>query len=401
MSAQPLPFSATKPGFPEAVAAAIEKVVMRTPGERIGLHEPHFGGNEWRYVKECIDTGWVSTAGAYVGRFEQMLTGITGANHAVATVNGTAALHLGLLLAGVQRGDEVLVPALTFIATANAVNYCGAVPHFVDSNLINLGVDPGKLEAHLARVGEMRSGRCFNRNSGARIAAIVPMHVFGLPVDMDELIAVCAPRGIVVAEDAAESLGSYYKGRHTGNAGLLAALSFNGNKVVTTGGGGAIITNDEALAARARHLSTTARVAHEWSFIHDEVGYNYRMPNLNAALGCAQLEQLPYFLKQKRATAASYRSAFAGIAGVRVLSDPPWGESNCWLNAILLEGEYAQCRDELLAHTNAAGLMTRPVWTLIHRLSMYAGCPRMDLTVAEDIESRLINLPSSARLGVA
>jgi perosamine synthetase len=399
MSAQPSSFAPASAPFTDAFIAAVERAVERDAGARVGLHEPHFGGNEWTYVKECIDTGWVSSVGSYVDRFEKQLAEFTGVRHAVAVVNGTAALHLCLVLAGVRAGDEVLVPTLTFIATANAVSYCGARPHFIDSNLGNLGVDPARLGDYLREVAEMRNGVCHNRRTGARIAAILPMHVFGLPVDMDAVAAACAPWGIMVVEDAAESLGSYYKGRHTGHSGAIAALSFNGNKVVTTGGGGAIVTNDDALAKRAKHLSTTARVAHQWSFIHDEVGYNYRMPNLNAALGCAQLEQLPGFLQRKRQLAARYQDVFAGIEGVRVLADPPWGQSNFWLNAVLLEGAHASRRDELLAATNAAGLMTRPVWTLMHKLPMYAACPRMDLGVAEDIEGRLINLPSSAMLG--
>lgn len=400
MSAQPQSFVPASAQFTDAFIAAVERAVARDAGVRVGLHEPHFGGNEWAYVKECIDTGWVSSVGSYVTRFERQLAEFTGVRHAVAVVNGTAALHLCLVLAGVRAGDEVLVPTLTFIATANAVSYCGATPHLIDSNLGNLGVDPARLDDYLREVAELRMGICRNKRTGARIAAILPMHVFGLPVDMDAVTAVCAPWGITVVEDAAESLGSYYKGRHTGHSAVVAALSFNGNKVVTTGGGGAIVTNDDVLAKRAKHLSTTARVAHQWSFIHDDVGYNYRMPNLNAAMGCAQLEQLPGFLHRKRQLAARYQNAFVGVEGVRVLADPPWGQSNFWLNAVLLEGDHAQRRDELLAATNAVGLMTRPVWTLMHRLPMYAACPRMDLSVAEDIEGRLINLPSSAMLGV-
>jgi perosamine synthetase len=381
--------------------AAIEQAVARPAGTAVGLHEPHFGGNEWAYVKECIDTGWVSSVGSYVTRFEQMLAEFTGARHAIAVVNGSAALHLCLELVGVRAGDEVLVPSLTFIATANAVSYCGATPHFVDSSLVNLGMDPEKLGVYLRDIAEMRGAACINRHTGKRIAAVMPMHVFGLPVDMDAIAAVCSPYGIAVVEDAAESLGSYYKGRHTGNSGIIAGLSFNGNKVVTTGGGGAILTNDAELGRRAKHLSTTARVPHQWSFIHDEVGYNYRMPNLNAALGCAQLEQLPGFLMRKLHLAQRYREAFAGIGDIRVLADPPWGKSNYWLNAVLLEGGNAGLRDELLTVSNAAKLMTRPVWTLMHKLPMYAACPRMDLGVAEYIEARVINLPSSAMLGPA
>ena len=383
----------------QAFVAAVERAVARPSGQAVSLHEPHFGGNEWSYVKECLDTGWVSSVGAYVTRFEAMLAEFTGVRHAVAVVNGTAALHLCLELAGVRRDEEVLTPCLTFIATANAVSYCGASPHFVDVGHDNLGMDPDKLASHLEDVGDMRSEGCFNRLTGRRIAAALPMHAFGLPADMDAIIAVCERYRIPVVEDAAESLGSTYKGRHTGNSGVVAALSFNGNKVVTTGGGGAILTNDPAIGARAKHLSTTARVAHQWSFIHDEIGYNYRMPNLNAALGCAQLEQLPGFLARKRNLAERYAAAFEGMPGVHVVREPPWGRSNHWLNAVILEADNADLRDALLAATNAAGLMTRPVWTLMHKLPMYAACPRMDLSVAEDLERRVINLPSSAMLG--
>lgn len=389
----------TSPLNTSTFISAIEQAVARPAGTAVGLHEPHFGGNEWAYVKECIDTGWVSSVGSYVTRFEQMLAEFTGVRHAIAVVNGSAALHLCLELVGVRPSDEVLVPSLTFIATANAVSYCGATPHFVDSSLVNLGMDPEKLGVYLREIAEVRNGVCINRLTGKRIAAVMPMHVFGLPVDMDALAAVCASYGIVVVEDAAESLGSYYKGRHTGYSGVIAGLSFNGNKVVTTGGGGAILTNDAELGRRAKHLSTTARVPHQWSFIHDEIGYNYRMPNLNAALGCAQLEQLPDFLVRKRNLAQRYREAFANVKDVRVLVDPPWGRSNYWLNAVLLDGAAVDKRDELLTATNEARLMTRPVWTLMHKLPMYATCPRMDLSVAESLEARVINLPSSAMLG--
>ena len=336
---------------PAAVVAALKSVV----GERrVALHEPSFGGNEWLYAKECLDTGWVSSVGKFVDRFEHDLAEFTGAAHAIAVVNGTAALHVCLMLAGVGRGDEVLVPAMTFIATANAVSYCGAVPHFVEIAEDTLGVDPAALAAYLAEIAEIRDGVCVNRNTGRPIRALLPMHAFGHPADIDGLLAVCARFGLVLVEDAAESLGSYYHGRHTGNFGKVASLSFNGNKVVTTGGGGAILTNDAELAKRAKHLTTTAKLPHRWAFNHDAVGFNYRLPNINAALGCAQLEQLPGFLAAKRRLFALYRDAFAGLSGGRIFAEPEGCRGNYWLQVLLLDQADADQRDAILAATNDA-----------------------------------------------
>lgn len=373
--------------------------VLGQPQHTVPLHEPEFAGHEWQYVKECLDTGWVSSAGFYVERFEQQLAAYTGARHAVATSNGTAALHICLLLAGVTAGDEVLVPTLTFIATVNAISYLAAVPHFVDAESRSLGVDAARLDAYLERTARLERDVCINRLTRARVRALVVMHVFGHPVDLDAVAAVAARWRLILIEDAAESLGSTYRGRHTGNFGLLAALSFNGNKIVTTGGGGAVLTNDPALGRRAKHLTTTARTPHQWGFLHDEVGYNYRLPNINAALGCAQLERLPEMLAHKRRLAARYEAAFAGIRDVTFLREPSGTVSNYWLNAIVLGERYAASRDQLLAALNNAGYGSRPVWTLMHRLPMYRVCPRMDLTVAEQLEARIVNLPSSARLG--
>lgn len=356
------------------------------------------GGNEWAYVKECLDTNWVSTEGRFVGRFEQALAQFTGARFAIATVNGTAALHLGLLAAGVEPGDEVIVPALTYVSTANAVHYCGAVPHFADSEERTLGLDPVKLAAHLREIAGPADGAVRNRRTGRRIRAVVPVHTFGHPVDLAPLLAVCLDFGLPVVEDAAESLGSCYKGRPTGTFGLLAALSFNGNKIITTGGGGAVLTDDPGLAAFVKHLSTIAKRPHQWSFVHDRVGYNFRMPSLNAALGCAQLEQLPGLVDRKRALAGRYRRAFEGFAGARVFGEPGFARSNYWLNTLLLEPEHAGALEPLLERTHTAGLRTRPAWTLMHRLPMYAECPRMDLAVVESLAARILCLPSSARL---
>src|SRR5512134_1637422 len=342
-----------------AVVRILEGVLQGAP-RPVALHEPVFGGNEWRNVKECLDTGWVSSVGSYVDRFERDLGEHIG-GYAVAVSNGTSALHTCLLLAGVEADDEVLVPALTFIATANAVSYCGAVPHFVDSTEATLGVDPNRLAEHLADIADVRGKECRNRKTGRRIKAVMPMHTFGHPVDLDALGEVAARFKLALIEDAAESLGSYYKGRHTGPLGDVGALSFNGNKVITTGGGGAVVTRDAGLASRAKHLTTTARIPHRWSFIHDQVGYNYRMPNINAALGCAQLEALPDLLRRKRDLAARYAAAFAGVDGARVFAEPAFASSNYWLNALVLDETAADKRDEILDATNASGFHTRPV----------------------------------------
>ncbi len=378
--------------------AAFVDTLARLFPQPVSLHEPEFGGREWQYVKECLDSGWVSSAGPFVERFEHALAAATGARHAIATVNGTASLHVCLRLAGVRSGEEVLIPTLTFVATANAVSYCGAIPHFVDADPRTLGIDPAALERHLDRISTPSAQGPVNRETGRRIAAVVAMHTFGHPVNLDALLDVCARHRLTLVEDAAESLGSTYKGRHTGTFGLVAALSFNGNKIATTGGGGAILTNDDATAQRARHLTTTAKLPHQWEFVHDEVGYNYRLPNLNAALGCAQLEQLASFVERKRHLAETYRATFAGFTGLTFVSEPAGTRSNYWLNAILLDPAEAHLRDDLLAGAHARGIKVRPVWRPMHLLDMYAACPRMRLDVAEDIARRLINLPSSPRL---
>ncbi|MFF0828380.1 LegC family aminotransferase [Brevibacillus sp. NPDC003359] len=367
----------------------------------IALHEPNFQGNEWAYVKECLDTGWVSSVGKYVDKFEEMLKELTGTKRAVAVVNGTAALHICLKLVGVEQDDEVIIPALSFIATANAVAYCGAIPHFVDSSEETLGLDPVKLDEYLQEIAVIRDHACYNQQTGRRIKAVVPMHTFGHPVDLDKLVDICQRYHLELVEDAAESLGSYYKGRHTGNWGRVSALSFNGNKIMTTGGGGAIITNDESLGQLAKHLTTTAKQPHAWEFVHDQIGYNYRMPNINAALGCAQLEQLPIFLARKRALAHVYQDRFSDVEGVSFITEPNFGTSNYWLNAIRLKQEWSHLRDDILRLTNEHGLMTRPVWRLLSSLPMYEQAPRMDLTVALNLESSIVNIPSSSNLGAA
>lgn len=367
-------------------------------GERASLHEPCFDGNEWAYVKECIDTAWVSTAGSYVGRFEEMLGDFTGAENVIATSTGTAALHAVFAALGIGPGDEVIVPALTFAATANAVTYTGAVPHFCDVEMRALGLDADKLRRRLDDIGDIVDGRLVNRETGNRIAAVCCMHTFGHPSDLDALQAVCREFGIPLIEDAAESLGSLYKGTHTGNAGLVATLSFNGNKTVTTGGGGAILCNDTELATRIRHLTTTAKQAHRWEFIHDEVGFNYRLPNINAALGCAQLESLPRFLEKKRCLADAYIHTFATIDGLQPFREPDWGHSNYWLNLILLDDADTDSRNAILEATNDAGFMTRAAWRPMHLLAPFAGAPKGELSVTENVYARLINIPSSSQL---
>lgn len=386
--------------LPETIVEILQELKPRDK-EFIALHEPSFQGNEWKYVKDCLDTGWVSSVGKYVEQFECMLQEYTGAKRAIAVMNGTAALHISLLLVGVQANDEVLIPSLTFIATANAVAYCGAIPHFVDSHEETLGLDPEKLASYLQDIAVVRPEGCFNKHTGRRLKAVVPMHTFGHPVDLDSLLGVCERYQLELVEDAAESLGSYYKGKHTGNWGRVSALSFNGNKIVTTGGGGAILTNDEALGKFAKHLTTTAKIPHKWAFVHDQIGYNYRMPNINAALGCAQVELLPTFIEQKRALANKYQQVFRNVEGVTFVTEPANTQSNYWLHTLLLDNDAVTVRNDILALSNEQGIMTRPAWSLLHKLPMFSNAPKMDLSVAENLEQRIINIPSSPFLGAA
>jgi perosamine synthetase len=381
----------------ERVVDAIRAAVGPGP---VALHEPHFAGNEWAYLKDCLDSTFVSSVGPYVDRFEADLAAFTGSKHCIAVANGTAALHVALQLAGVQAGDEVLVPALTFVATCNAIAYCNAIPHFVESEESTLGVDAVTLRDYLRAGTDRRAGLCVNRRTGRVIRAIAPMHTFGHPSDIEGLLAIVRDFGIAMVEDAAESLGSLYRGTHTGTFGLLGTLSFNGNKTITTGGGGAILTQDTALARRAKHLTTTAKVPHRWEYRHDEVGYNYRLPNLNAALGCAQLEQLPGLLAAKRRLYERYAAAFATVPGMRLVAEPEGCRSNYWLQTLLLDEEIAHQRDAVLAVTNDAGFMTRPIWVLNHRLPAFRNSPAMPLPVAEALERRIVNVPSSAQLAM-
>lgn len=384
-----------------AIAGDILRRVRSVLGEHhefVALHEPEFLGEEEALVVDSIRSGWVSSVGQYVDRFELDIATTSATKYGVAVVNGTAALEVALRVVGVQRGDEVLMPGLTFIATANATHHLGAVPHFVDAEARTLGLDPIALRAHLNDIAERRNGVTINGLTGRRIAAVVPMHVFGHPVDMYGLAVVARDFDLALVEDAAESLGSKLNGRPCGSFGHVGALSFNGNKIITTGGGGALVTDDPDLARRAKHLTTTAKVPHKWAFRHDEIGYNYRMPNLNAALGVAQLAQLDIRLEQKRALAKRYIHAFEGLDGAEVFVERLCTTANYWLNTLLLSPEMAAARDTVLVALNSAGLMARPVWEPLHTLAIYADCPRADLPVTADLAARIINVPSSAKL---
>ncbi len=363
--------------------------------EFIPLHEPRFIGNEKKYLNECIDSTFVSSVGKFVDEFEKKIAEFTGAKYAVATTNGTSALHISLLLAGVERDDEVITQPLTFIATCNAISYTGATSVFVDVDLDTMGLSPKSLKEFLSANCEIVNSTCRNKTSGNTIKACVPMHTFGHPCRIDEIKEICDAWHIALVEDAAESLGSYYKERHTGTFGLLGAISFNGNKIITSGGGGCIITNDETLAKKAKHITTTAKIPHRWEYSHDMTGYNYRLPNINAALLVAQLEQLESFLQNKRVLADEYKEFFKN-QHVEFITEPKNSESNYWLNAIILKDK--KQRDEFLEFSNNNGVMTRPIWTLMNRLEMFKECQCGDLTNATYLEDRVVNIPSSVRI---
>lgn len=358
----------------------------------IPLHAPVFGGHERDYVLETIESTFVSSVGAFVDRFERDMAAYTGSPRAIATVNGTAALHTALLLAGVKPGELVVTQALTFVATCNAIAYCGAQPVFVDVDRHTLGLSPKALEVWLDENAQVDSeGLCRLKANGQVIRACLPMHTFGHPVELDDLVTLCERWGLVLVEDAAESLGSFYKGRHTGCFGRLGTLSFNGNKIITTGGGGMVLTNED-MGTRAKHLTTTAKQPHPYEYVHDEVGYNYRLPNLNAALGCAQLEQLEGFVSAKRELASRYEQLLEG-SDLQFVREPDGCRSNYWLNAVFCENH--EHRDALLKATNDKGVMTRPIWHLMNHLPIYAHCLHGDLTNSEWLADRVVNLPSS------
>lgn len=358
----------------------------------VPLHRPVFDGNEKKYLVDCIDSNFVSSVGEKVTEFERKIAEFTGSKYAVAAVNGTAALHMCLHLTGVGCGDEVITQALTFVATGNAISYCGAHPVFIDVDKDTMGISPSSLRTFLENYAGISNGVCFNRQTGRIIKACVPMHTFGFPCRIKEVSEVCKKWNIELVEDAAESLGSYMGDRHTGTFGRLAAISFNGNKIITTGGGGMIITDDEDLAKRAKHLTTTAKVPHAYEFVHDEVGYNYRMPNINAALGCAQLEKLEWMLEQKKEIAHRYAEFFEDL-GIKMLKPIESANPNNWLNAVILNSK--EERNEFLSFTNENGVMTRPVWQLLSDLKMFRGFQNDGLKNSKWLEDRVVNLPSS------
>ncbi len=361
----------------------------------IPLHEPRFIGKEKDYLNDCIDSTFVSSVGKYVDRFEKEFAEYVGSRYAVAAVNGTAALHIALLMAGVERGDEVITQPLTFVATCNAISYCGAKPIFVDVDLDTLGLSPRSLESFLEQNCKLDNGRCINKTTGKVISACVPMHTFGLPAKIDKIKEICDRWQIALVEDAAESLGSYYKNKHTGTFGKIGAFSFNGNKIITSGGGGVIVTDDEQLAKKAKHITTTAKVKHPYEYVHDMTAYNYRMPNINAALIVAQMENLDKFLQSKRELASIYHRFFAD-SKVEFIVEPQNAKSNYWLQVIKLESK--EERDQFLELSNSQGVMTRPIWRLMNELEMYKNCHTDDLKNAKYLEQRVVNIPSSVRI---
>lgn len=362
----------------------------------VPLAVPKFIGNEKQYLNECIDTTFVSSVGQFVDRFEKDMAAYTGAKRAVVCVSGTNALHMAMMLAGVEREDEVLTQALTFIATCNAISYIGAHPVFIDVDKTTMGLSPDAVKSWLSKNGEIKNGQCFDKQTGRRVKACVPMHTFGHPVRIEELASVCKEWNIELVEDAAESIGSKYKSKHTGLFGKVGALSFNGNKTITTGGGGMLLFMDEELGALAKHLTTQAKVPHRWEFKHDHIGYNYRMPNINAALGCAQLEHLDEYIADKRATAAAYAEFFKNVEGIDFFNEPENCFSNYWLNVVILPNHEKQL--EFLQETNDNGVMTRPIWELMNRLPMFNHCMHDSLDNTIWFADRVVNVPSSVRL---
>ena len=362
----------------------------------VPLSAPKFIGNEKKYLNECIDTTFVSSVGAFVDRFEHDMAVYTGAKRAVVCVSGTNALHMAMMLVGVERDDEVLTQALTFIATCNAISYIGAHPVFIDVDMETLGLSPKAVKAWLDKNAELKNDVCYNKKTGRRVKACIPMHTFGHPVKIDELVQICNEWHLELVEDAAESIGSLYKGQHTGTFGKVGAISFNGNKTITTGGGGMLLFQDEELGKLAKHLTTQAKVPHRWAFVHDHIGYNYRMPNINAALGCAQLENLDRYVENKRETAQIYADFFKNIPNITFFTEPENCRSNYWLNVVLLKDKAAQ--QNFLEYTNDHGVMTRPVWELMNRLEMFKQCETDELKNTEWLADRIVNIPSSVRL---
>jgi len=370
---------------------------IHTTEKEVALHEPCFLSNEWNYVRQCLDSGWVSSAGEFVEKFEKRLAEFTQVDHAVAVVNGTSALHTALLSIGIDYHCEVLLPALSFVATANAISYTGATPHFVDVSLSTLGVDPTKLDDYLREIGSIKNDTFYNKSTGKPIKALVAVNTFGHPIEIDALLEVCRRYRLKLVEDAAESLGSYYDHRHTGSKSIISALSFNGNKIITTGGGGAVITGDKELANYCRHISTTARTA-GWRFDHDKVAYNYRLPNINAALGLAQLENIHWYLDRKRELAKMYLQHFSDCGYASIFQEPAHATSNYWLNVMILKQAYKPQLQELIRTLNLKGYMVRPCWRLLNELPMYQQFPNMDLSNSVELSDSIVCLPSSAQL---
>jgi perosamine synthetase len=379
------------------VVTILGEMLLRNGG-KIPLHEPEFSGNEEKLLVDCLRSTYVSSVGRYVDEFEQALALACGVNHSVAVVNGTAALQVALRIAGVNVNSEVLMPSFTFVATANAAHYLGGIPHFVDISEKTLGIDPIALRERLNEIAEVKDGKLINGQTGRTISALLPMHTFGNPCDMEALLSVAKDFDLPLIEDAAEALGSQYHGKPCGSFGAMAAVSFNGNKIITTGGGGAILTNDPELARQAKHLTTTSKLPHQWEFVHDQIGYNYRLPNINAALGVAQLAQLESKVKSKRALAKQYQRTFDGIQNVRIFEEVDGSESNYWLNSLILDQDNAPKRDELLEELSSIGILSRPAWTPLHTLDIFAQCPRGNLSLTESLFSRIVNIPSSAYL---
>lgn len=362
----------------------------------VPLSVPRFVGNEKKYLEECIDTTFVSSVGKFVDRFEEETARYTGAKKAVVCVSGTNALHMAMMLAGVERDDEVLTQALTFIATCNALSYIGAHPVFIDVDKSTMGLSPDAMQEWLVKNSEIKNGECYNKHSGRRVKACVPMHTFGHPARIEELADICAEYHMELVEDAAESIGSRYKGRHTGTFGKVGAISFNGNKTITTGGGGMMLFQDEELGRLAKHITTQAKVPHRWEFVHDHIGYNYRMPNINAAMGCAQLEHLDEFVASKREVAGEYAAFFKNMDGIDFFEEPENCFSNYWLNVVILKDKAAQL--DFLEYTNDHGVMTRPVWELMNQLPMFKDCENDGLENTVWFADRVVNIPSSVRL---
>ncbi len=376
----------------------IEAIKAVAGSDYLPLHEPKFDELEKENLKNCIDTSYVSTVGQFVNDFEQNIVEFTGAKYAIAVVNGTSALHLALKLVGVDFNHEVICPTLTFIGTVNAISYLGAKPHFVDCDEKTLGIDPLALINWLDEIAIKKGNKTINKKTGRIISAIVPMHTYGHPAKIDKILEIAKEYNLKIVEDAAESLGSFYKKKHTGTFGEIGILSFNGNKIITTGGGGALITNDESLAKSAKHISSTAKVPHEWRYIHNEIGFNYRLPNINAAMGCAQFYKIEKFLDSKRKLFLKYKEVFDSIDGIKLMNEPENSRSNYWLQTIILENGLENELEVILENTNKRNIMTRPTWNLIHQLDMYLDCPKSPLSVSESLSKRIINIPSSAFL---